>query len=59
MSKYINSGAMSGFGNTFVPGFRLLDTDEYWVNPGDTPGMSWFNSCDTTKSEVICTMSTP
>ncbi|MFE5843809.1 DNRLRE domain-containing protein [Streptomyces niveus] len=59
MSNYINSGAMSGFGNTFAPSFRLLDKDKYWVNPGNTPGMDWFNSCDTTKPEVICTMTKP
>lgn len=59
MSTYINSGAMSGFGSTFAPGFRLLDKDVYRVNPGNTPGMDWFNSCDTTKPEVICTMSRP
>ncbi|MFI2357739.1 DNRLRE domain-containing protein [Streptomyces anulatus] len=59
MSAYVNSGAMSGFGNSFAPGFRLLDMDAYWVNPGNTPGMDWFGSCDTTKPEVICTMSKP
>ncbi|WP_455430994.1 DNRLRE domain-containing protein [Streptomyces cadmiisoli] len=59
MSKYINSGAMSGFGNTFAPGMRLLDKDEYWVNPGSTPGMDWFNGCSTSTPEVICTMSKP
>ncbi|MFI0243101.1 DNRLRE domain-containing protein [Streptomyces sp. NPDC016845] len=59
MSKYVNSGAMSGFGNSFAPGFRLLDRDAYWVNPGNTPGMDWFNSCDTAKPEVLCTMSKP
>ncbi|MFJ8195108.1 DNRLRE domain-containing protein [Streptomyces sp. NPDC096094] len=59
MSKYINSGAMSSFGNTFAPGMRLLDQDEYWVNPGSTPGRSWFNGCSTSTPEVICTMSKP
>jgi hypothetical protein len=50
---------MSSFGNAFAPGFRLLDRDEYWVGTGNTPGMDWSSSCDTTRSEVICTVSKP
>ncbi|MEW2079814.1 hypothetical protein ACH4FA_36690 [Streptomyces sp. NPDC017966] len=55
MSKYIDSGAMSGFGNIFAPGTRLLDQDEYGVDPGSTPGTDWFNGCGTSTPEVICT----
>ncbi|MFD7064796.1 hypothetical protein [Streptomyces sp. NPDC059906] len=57
MSKYINSGAMSGFGNTFAPGMRLLDKDECWVTPGGS--LTWFNGCSTSTPEVICTMGYP
>lgn len=50
MSGWVNSGAMNRFGSTFVPEFRMLDKDYYWV---DIKGL---DDCDASGATVKCTL---
>nr|WP_275424897.1 Tat pathway signal protein [Streptomyces sp. SID13726] len=50
MSGWVNSGSMARFPKGFVDKYRLMDTDEYFI---ETPG---FSSCSAASLPVVCTM---
>ncbi|QMU18698.1 DNRLRE domain-containing protein [Streptomyces pristinaespiralis] len=50
MSNNVNTQAMGRFGTVFVPEFRMLDRDPYWVR---TTGLE---NCDASADTVKCTM---
>jgi hypothetical protein len=52
MSNYVNTQSMQPFGVKFAKEFRMLDYDEYWVDPAN----SRFASCDPNLEVVKCTM---
>ncbi|WP_413804440.1 hypothetical protein [Streptomyces sp. OE57] len=52
MSNYINTQSMQPFGVSFAKQFRLLDYDEYWVDPANAR----FADCDPSKAEIKCKM---
>ncbi|MFD8361891.1 hypothetical protein [Streptomyces hygroscopicus] len=55
MSTCINTQSMQPFGIIFAKQFRLLDKDEYWVDPAN----GRFADCDPSKDEIKCTMKRP
>lgn len=38
--------------NPFLPRVRMLDKDEFWVDPGN----KWFAGCDPSQDEIKCRM---
>lgn len=50
MSNNVNTQAMSRFGTAFVPEFRMLDRDAYWI---DIEGLE---NCDAAAETVKCIM---
>ncbi|MEU5161257.1 DNRLRE domain-containing protein [Streptomyces sp. NPDC020875] len=57
MSLKVNSGSMNltNFYEGFLKKFRVIDRDAYTLEPGS----AWFRTCDTTKPELVCTMTKP
>ncbi|MFI6125237.1 DNRLRE domain-containing protein [Streptomyces sp. NPDC051064] len=55
MSGFVNQGAMSKYGNEFLAQMRVIDGDEYAVDPGRL----WFSNCDTGGLNLICEMKKP
>lgn len=39
----------------FASKMRLLDGEGYFLDPGN----AWFRGCDTSKAELVCTMTKP
>ncbi|WP_308406301.1 DNRLRE domain-containing protein [Streptomyces sp. AC602_WCS936] len=54
MSGKVNQGSMSPFGK-FARQLRLIDEDRYLLDPGN----DWFRECDTSKADLVCTMTKP
>lgn len=54
MSGEVNQGSMRPFGD-FASKMRLLDSEGYFLDPGN----AWFRGCDTSKAELVCTMTKP
>ncbi|MFD3946145.1 DNRLRE domain-containing protein [Streptomyces sp. NPDC058579] len=54
MSGDVNQGSMRPFGD-FARQMRLLDEQAYFLDPGN----AWFKGCETSKAELICTMTKP
>ncbi|MGW8889161.1 DNRLRE domain-containing protein [Streptomyces sp. NPDC055749] len=54
MSGDVNQGSMQPFG-TFARQMRLLDEQAYFLDPGN----AWFKGCDTSKAELVCSMTKP
>jgi hypothetical protein len=54
MSGDVNQGSMRPFGD-FARQMRLLDEEAYLLDPGN----AWFKGCDTSKAELVCTMTKP
>ncbi|MFH8978610.1 DNRLRE domain-containing protein [Streptomyces sp. NPDC017890] len=55
MSNAVNGGSMDRMTvglNPFLSKMRMLDKDEFWVDPGN----EWFTGCDLSGPEVKCTM---
>jgi hypothetical protein len=52
MSNYVNTQSMQPFGVSFAKQFRLLDRDEYWVDPDNAR----FASCDPSQDVIKCSM---
>ncbi|MFE3586115.1 DNRLRE domain-containing protein [Streptomyces niveus] len=52
MSNYVNTQAMQPFGVKFAKEFRLLDRDEYWVDPNNAR----FSGCDPSQAVIKCKM---
>jgi hypothetical protein len=52
MSNYVNTQSMQPFGAKFAKKFRVIDFDEYWVDPGN----SRFADCDPSKDVIECGM---
>ncbi|WP_394427467.1 hypothetical protein [Streptomyces sp. SGAir0957] len=57
MSLKVNSGSMKSelFYEGFLKKSRILGQDYCTVDPGN----AWFNGCDTSKAQIICTMAKP
>ncbi|MEU1488583.1 hypothetical protein [Streptomyces sp. NPDC005752] len=55
MSGFVNQGAMSKYGNEFLPQMRIIDGDEYAVDAGQL----WFRGCDIGGLNLICEMKKP
>ncbi|MGW6454887.1 DNRLRE domain-containing protein [Streptomyces sp. NPDC055078] len=57
MSGKVNSGSMNltNFYEGFLKKFRVIDQDAYTLEPGS----AWFRACDTSKAELVCTMTKP
>ncbi|MFJ4773349.1 DNRLRE domain-containing protein [Streptomyces uncialis] len=57
MSGKVNSGSMNltNFYEGFLKKFRVIDKDAYTLEPGS----AWFRTCDTSKPDLICTMTKP
>jgi hypothetical protein len=54
MSGDVNQGSMRPFGE-FAKQMRLLDEQAYFLDPGN----AWFRGCDTSKADLVCTMTKP
>ncbi|MFE7792809.1 DNRLRE domain-containing protein [Streptomyces sp. NPDC057460] len=52
MSNYVNTQSMQPFGVKFAKDFRLLDYDEYWVDPANAR----FSGCDPSQAVIKCKM---
>ncbi|WP_326816514.1 hypothetical protein OIE61_04610 [Streptomyces sp. NBC_01762] len=50
MSNYVNTQSMQPFGVKVAKDFRLLDHDEYWVDPADAR----FSGCDPSQAVIKC-----
>ncbi|MFI6729134.1 hypothetical protein NRF20_42545 [Streptomyces sp. R-74717] len=55
MSGFVNQGAMNKYGNEFLAQMRVIDDDEFAVNPGQL----WFKDCNTGAVNLICKMRKP
>ncbi|MGW5675723.1 DNRLRE domain-containing protein [Streptomyces sp. NPDC003860] len=55
MSAEVNQGSMRPFGNDFSSKFRVIDKDAYLLDPGNT----WFRTCNTTTTDLVCVMAKP
>ncbi|WP_326791571.1 hypothetical protein OHA79_02715 [Streptomyces sp. NBC_00841] len=55
MSGFVNQGAMNKYGNELLAQMRVIDGDEFAVDPGRL----WFKDCNTGAANLICEMKKP
>ncbi|MGW6274927.1 hypothetical protein [Streptomyces sp. NPDC055060] len=55
LSRADVSNGLDSFCTPFLKKFRIIDTDEYLLAPGN----AWLQGCDRSTADLVCTMAKP